>query len=257
MSARPRRLSLLVGLAWLSVMLGACATRVPVPLAAGSGAVDPQAAWARVLRDRVLDDGRIDFVALRRDPGDLDAYVAWVATHGPTTTPQLFPTRAARLAYHINAYNAIAMHRVTTSERRPEDKYRFFLLSSFVIDGRRVSLYALENRVIRPLGDPRVHFALNCMVRGCPRLPREPFDPARLDAQLDREARHFLDEPRNVQVDAPLRVVRLNEILRFYAGDFLAQAPSLVAYVNRYRTEPIPAEYRVRFLPYDWALNQR
>jgi len=255
--AGPHRLGWLVGLAWLAVTLAACATRVPVPAATGPSAGDPQAAWGRVLREHVLDDGRIDFIALRRDSTNLDTYVAWVAAHGPSTTPSLFPTRAARLAYYINAYNAVAMHRVVTSERRPEERYRFFLLSEFVIDGKRASLYALENRVIRPLGDPRVHFALNCMVRGCPYLPQEPFDPMRLDAQLDRETRRFLDEPRNVQVDPPLRVVRLNEILRFYTGDFLAQAPSLVAYVNRYRTESIPAGYQVRFIPYDWTLNQR
>ena len=129
MSARAHRRGWLVGLVWLPLMLGACTTRVPVPVAAGRAAADPQAAWARVLRDHVLDDGRIDFVALRRDTGDLDAYVGWVATHGPSTTPQLFPTPAARLAYYINAYNAVAMHRVTTSHRRPEGRYRFFLLS--------------------------------------------------------------------------------------------------------------------------------
>ena len=257
MRARLPRLRRLIGLGGLIVALAACATRVPVPRAAGAGAAEAGAAWARILRQHVLDDGRIDFVALRRDPADLDAYVAWVAAHGPATTPQLFPTPAARLAYYINAYNAVAMHYVVASERRPAEKYRFFLLREFPIDGRPMSLYALENRLIRPLGDPRVHFALNCMVRGCPRLPREPFDPMKLDAQLDRETRRFLDEPRNVQVDPPLGVVRLNEILRFYTRDFLAQAPSLVAYVNLYRAEPIPAEYRVRFIPYDWTLHQR
>jgi hypothetical protein len=102
-----------------------------------------------------------------------------------------------------------------------------------------------------------VHFALNCMVRGCPRLPREPFDPRRLDAQLDREARRFLNDPRNVQVDPPLEVVRLSSILKFYGEDFLAHAPSLLAYVNRYREEPVPEGYRVEFIPYDWTLAQR
>ena len=247
----------LVGLAWLAATLTACATRAPVPSASGPAAADPPAAWARVLRAHVLDDGRIDFVALRRDSRDLDAYVAWVAANGPATTPPRFSTPAARLAYYINAYNALAMRHVVASERRPVQRYRFFLLSEFMVDGRPVSLYALENRVIRPLGDPRVHFALNCMVRGCPRLPREPFDPLTLDVQLDRETRRFLDEPRNVQVDPPLRVVHLNEIMRFYTADFLAQAPSLLAFVNRYRTEPVPADYDVRFIPYDWTLHQR
>jgi len=244
-------------LAALALGPSACVTLTPPPGVPGPAAGNPPAAWERVLSTRVLDDGRIDFVGLRRDPRDLEIYVAWVATHGPRTTPEDFPTGAARLAYYINAYNALAMYQVVKTSRRPEQRVRFFALTAVVIDGRPTSLYRLENALIRPLGEPRAHFALNCMVRGCPRLPREPFDPARLDAQLDREARHFLNEPRNVLVDPPLRLVRLSSILSFYTEDFLAQAPSLVAYVNRYREELIPEAYAVSFIPYDWTLHQR
>jgi len=246
-----------LALATLAVGLAACATLLQVPSSAGRASDDPQAAWDRVLRGHVLDDGGIDFVGIRRDPEDLEAFVTWVATHGPRATPELFPTEAARLAYYLNAYNALAMYQVVTTPHRPEQRVRFFLLTTVVLDGQRTSLYRLENAVIRPLGDPRVHFALNCMVRGCPRLPREPFDPSRLDAQLEREARHFLNEPRNIQVDPPVGVVRVSSILRFYREDFLAKAPSLVAYANRYRKEPIPEDYAVRFIPYDWILHQR
>ncbi len=250
-SARAAALALGVLLAGVG-----CATIRP-PTVTDSPGRDPQTAWARVLHDSVLADGRIDFVGLRRDPGDLEVYVAWVADHGPRSTPGLFPTRSARLAYYVNAYNALAMYQVVTTERRPAQHLRFFLLSTLRIDGERRSLYTLENRMIRPLGEPRVHFALNCMVRGCPRLPREPFDPAQLDAQLDRETRHFLGEPRNVQVDPALDIVRVSSILRFYRKDFLAAAPSLIAYVNRYRDEKVPERSRVRFIPYDWTLNER
>jgi len=210
-----------------------------------------------VLAEHVDSDGAIDFVGLRERPRDLEAYVAWVAGHGPRSTPALFPTRESRLAYYINAYNALAMYQVVATPRRPEEQVRFFVASRVPIDGRTMSLYALENDVIRPLGEPRVHFALNCMVRGCPRLPRGPFTAGRLDTMLDAETRRFLDDPRHVQVDPPLRTVRLNSILRFYTADFLAAAPSLPAYVNRYRSAPIPEDYRVRFIPYDWTLHQR
>ena len=241
----------------LALGAAACVTLRPPPDSTALAVGDLPAAWERVLRGRVLYDGRIDFVGLRSEPRDLEAYVAWIATHGPRTTPEGFPTDATRLAYYINAYNALAMYQVVETSRRPEQRIRFFALTAVAIDGRHTSLYRLENAVIRPLGEPRVHFALNCMVRGCPRLPREPFDPARLDLQLEREARYFLNEPRNVQVDPPLRLVRLNSILSFYREDFLVQAPSLVAYVNRYREEPIPESYSVSFIPYDWTLQQR
>lgn len=246
----------MLGLLTAALGLAACATlRPPMPTTVAPG--DPEAVWGRVLAEHVDSDGAIDFVGLRERPRDLEVYVAWVAGHGPRSTPALFPTRESRLAYYINAYNALAMYQIVATPRRPEERVRFFVASRVLIDGRTMSLYALENDVIRPLGEPRVHFALNCMVRGCPRLPRAPFTAGRLDTMLDAETRRFLDDPRHVQVDPPLRTVRLNSILRFYTADFLAAAPSLPAYVNRYRSAAIPEDYRVRFIPYDWTLHQR
>src|SRR5258706_10404666 len=149
------------------------------------------------------------------------------------------------------------MYQVVTTPHRPQQRVRFFLLTAVVIDGRRTSLYRLENAVIRPLGDPRVHFTLNCMVRGCPRLPREPFEAGRLDAQLDAAARFFFSEARHVELRPEKKTVRFSEILSFYTKDFLAKAPTLIGYANRYRVEPLPADWKVEFIPYDWTLNRQ
>jgi hypothetical protein len=219
----------------------------------------PYDAWARTLQRAVDEQGRIDFRAVAADPADLGAFVGWIAQVSPAHDPARFPSRADRLAYYLNAYNALAMYAVLYSGRLPQDKIRFFALSGLDVGGATISLYALENDVIRPLGEPRVHFALNCMVRSCPRLPRQPFDAARLDAQLDQAAREFLNQPRNVQVDPAARTVRLSSILKWYAADFLAVQPTLIAFVNRYRdpAQQIPPDYDVAFLPYDWTLNQQ
>ena len=91
----------------------------------------------------------------------------------------------------------------------------------------------------------------------CPRLPREPFAAARLNEQLEREATFFFNESRNVQVDDARRQLRLSEILDFFPADFLASAPSLTAYVNRYRASQVPESYTVVFIPYDWTINRQ
>lgn len=122
------------------------------------------------------------------------------------------------------------------------------------VGGVAMSLYAYENEIIRALGEERVHFALNCMAAGCARLPRTPFRAATLDAELDREARRFFDEPRNVRVDRARRVLLLAEILKFYAEDFLAKAPSLAAYANRYRREKVPEDFAIEYIPHDWTV---
>lgn len=78
-----------------------------------------------------------------------------------------------------------------------------------------------------------------------------------LDRELDAAARSFIEEERNGSVDLVRGYVWLSGIFDFYAADFLNRAPSLIAYVNRYRAEPMPSDFRVRFFDYDWTVNAR
>jgi hypothetical protein len=243
----------------ICLLFAACATRVPPPRLEGMTALnaDPAAAWSRVLQQHVDADGRIDFRAIASDSRDLDTYVAWLAENDPERRPELFQTRADRIAFGIDSYNALAMYNAIHAGVLPVETAKFFYFRELKLGGRWISLYAYENDVIRPLGDERVHFALNCMVRACPRLPQQPFRPETLDQQLDAAAREFFNKPLHVQVDDGKRIVRLSQILEFYTDDFLAKAPSLIAYINRWRTPAIPTDYKVEFIPYDWTLNQR
>lgn len=233
-------------------------------VSAAPGAVDHLTDWATVLEQYVDAEGRTDFVALSHNRAPLDNFVAWLANHGPRTTPQAYTSSNAILAYHINAYNALAMHGVL--ERGiPENFSSFFKRASFfrfreiIVDGMETNLYDYENDIIRPLGDPRVHFVLNCMVRDCPRLPREPLREATLDADLERLTREFLNSPKYVRPDPAKRAVAVSAILDFYTRDFVAsgRADDLLPYINRYRDTALPADYRVRFLDYDWRINQQ
>lgn len=247
------------------LLLSACASLVPAPTVAPASTVaqdtEPRESWARVLNRFVDQQGRIDFAGLSHDRMDLDRYVAWINHIGPNSRPELFPSRASVLAYHLNAYNALAMHAIL-DDGVPESlaglkKLSFFVFKHVTVGGQSLSLRAYENDVIRPLGEPRVHFALNCMAVGCPRLPRQPFSAEQLEAQLEQETRYFFSEARNVRVDETARTVYLSEILDFYSKDFLSSAESLPAYVNRYRITPVPEGYSVKFIPYDWTVNRR
>ena len=241
---------------------GCIATMVPPPVTGEPTPMRPPLdAWARVLKTHVDEQGRMDFVGLSRNRTDLDRYVSWVYDNSPNNRPDMFRTPEQVLAYHLNAYNALALYNVLETGI-PEmnggfARRNFFKLREMFVGGQLLSLYAYENDVIRKLGEPRVHFALNCISVGCPRLPREPFAAEKLEQQLEREARRFLTEERNVRVDAEDRTVYLSEILDFYREDFLAVAPSLLSYVNRYHTPPVPEDYEVEFTPYDWTINRQ
>jgi len=219
--------------------------------------------WQAVLTAYVDDSGRTDFAALAKAPAKLESYVQAVADYGPATDPGGFDSQAAVLAYHANTYNALAMHGVI-NEGIPEDFDSFFKRAGFFkfrdvqIDGQKTNLYDYENKVIRPLNEPRMHFVLNCMVRDCPRLPQEAFLPASMEQQLEDAAREFINSDKYVRVDDGKKLIEVSAIFDFYTKDFVpsGKALDLPDYMNPYRNEPLPAGYKVKYLDYDWTINQ-
>ena len=105
------------------------------------------------------------------------------------TDPQrVFSSADERLAHHINAYNAMAMFAVLENDIHHTNtgltKVKFFFLQRYRIANSKKSLYKYEKE-IRALGDPRIHFALNCMSISCPILPQVPFAASSLNKVLD------------------------------------------------------------------------
>jgi hypothetical protein len=231
--------------------------------------------WNLALSTFVDDRGTVDYAALARAPQALDRFLAAVERTSPDSEPALFPARNDQLAYYLNAYNAWVFRGVLA--RGPEtvsvwkgglvSGYSFFVGMDIVLGGVKTNLKKLEDKTLRArFADPRIHAALNCASRGCPRLPRKAFEPATLDAELDAAMREFVSEERNVTVDTAGRRVTLSKIFDWFEGDFLAfekkqgnADPSLVDYVNRYRAADaqVPRDLRVRFTEYDKSLNGR
>ncbi len=242
--------------------------------------------FTRLLSRFVNDQGRVDYTALQNDARDLERYYLLLSTYSPDSHPDLFPTAQSKLAYWLNAYNAAVIKTVLTyypissvGDIRPPllffflpHKSGFFLFQRVTFGGETTSLYFLEHRVIRTrFADPRIHFALNCASGGCPRLPRQAFTAEQVDEQLDHEARRFLAEERNLVIDHENKIVSLSSIFQWYESDFLTwlqhQFPGRKAtlldyvalYVSAEKAEELQraASYAVRFLPYDWRLNDQ
>ncbi len=222
------------------------------------------AAWSRTLERFVDDQGRTDFKSLAGQTEDLRTVVNYIESTSPASNPEQFASEEAVLAYHINAYNALAMYGVI-DEGIPEGFNSFFKRAGFfkfrkvVIGNKKTSLYDYENKVIRPLDEPRAHFALNCMVRDCPRLPREVFLANTLDQQLQVLTKEFFSKQKHFRVDGDKKVVYVSSILDFYTKDFVSsgKAADLSSYINEYLEQPIPEDYKIKFIDYDWTINQQ
>ncbi len=211
--------------------------------------------WRDVLMRFVDERGRVDDAALAGQRSALDRFVARLALSGPETTPESFPTKQDRVAYYLNACNALVIfsdleHPGLESDN--DSKIDFFYLTCFQLDGAEVNLYELENDIVRPrFRRPEVHIALNCVSISCPELPREPFTGALLDAQPAARATRFLHARSNVTTEDGALV--LSEIFDWFAEDFVPDAPTwIAAQAPDLRLSPgLPVTFR----PWNWGLN--
>jgi len=260
-------------MAWRTLAV-ALVTLTFVDGAARAGVEDPAADWNQVLGRFVDGRGFVDYAGLAAARAPLDRYVAWLATTSPDSAPALFPAPQDRLAYWLNAYNALVIRGVLERGIDTPSVWGdglfgigFFTARSWTLGGSRISLKKLEDDVVRGrFHDPRVHAALNCASVGCPRLPQRAFEGATLDAELDAAMRTFVGETRNCTVDRGRGVVVLSKIFDWFGDDFVdyeraqgTPAPTVVDYVNRYRSldDQVPPGLRVEFRPYDKRLNRQ
>lgn len=243
-----------------ATLAAACTVYVKPPFTGESTPLHPpEDAWARVLKQHVDAQGRVNFRALAQDRADLDRYVVWVVERNPDAWASLFPTPAHVVAHHLNAYNALAIYNLLDmgapeslsllARRAYLDKRKQF------IGGQPLSLVEYRERIVRGAGDPRVLFALDSVLGGDPRMPREPFRAATLEAQLDRAARGFFADPRNLAVDARHHTIRFAALMNLHEAEFLRVAPSLPDYASRFLDAPLPRDYAVEFTAFDWTVR--
>lgn len=247
------------------VFLVGCVTTHKTPdEQVGAECGTPDACWAEVLKKHVNSKGQVNFSGIDKDSAALKVYVNYIARVSPFNTPEQFSDPKEKLAYFINSYNALAMWGVLVNDiPKGFDSFfkrlSFFKLNEYNIGGSYISLYDYENDFIRKVGDPRIHFALNCMSVGCPRLPQEIFSAENLDESLTAAAVEFFGSPLYLRIAHNEKTVYVSEILDFFTDDFVNpnQSPNLIEYINKYGPEKIPADYALKFIPYDWTVNKQ
>ncbi len=239
-----------------------------LPPAELSAATDMHAPFDGLLH-AFVQDGKVDYRCFQTYEAALDDYLA---TLGRTDPDAL--SRDAALAFWINAYNSFTIKLILSRYpriRSIKDIPRRWDRQDWVVGGRRRSLNDIEHKILRRVFvEPRIHFAIVCASASCPTLASEAYVAERLDEQLDRASRDFVADPsRGVRVEVELRGpdggrarVYLSAIFKWFREDFEARNGSLIDFILPY----LPPEDRavlerrrndvsIRFLPYDWSLN--
>jgi hypothetical protein len=245
-----------------------------LPINASDKKTFDHSVFHNVLQKYVNENGYVDYTSLKNNRGDLDSYVEALGRTSPINSPSLFPDKNSKLAYWINAYNAFTLRGVidnypTKSVRDIHALYGFFWRIKFNAGGKKMSLRALENEIIRKFNEPRIHFAIVCASEGCPRLSREAYIGENLESQLEAQAKKFINEERNVKFDTKANSIQMSKIFDWFAEDFLVAFPGekdkkkvteyLKPYLNsssRQNLQQLNVS-KIEYIEYDWRINDQ
>ena len=218
-------------------------------------------AYAGLLHDHVHageKDGvhvnLVDYPAWRADP----RWPALLASLRDFDAARL-RGRNDKLAFWINAYNILAIRMVLDHAPLSSIRDAGSLFSPVwskpagVVAGKMRTLHEIEHEILRGMGEPRIHFAIVCASVSCPDLRREPYRAAMLEAQLNNQAKNFLNTPGK-GLNIGDNGIYLSKIFDWFADDFAASG-GITAFISRYRKLPDTPTRRISFLNYNWSLN--
>lgn len=238
------------------------------------------AAYGALLRD-VVREPRVDYQRLKDASQTLAAVEASFAA-----VPAAGVTRWSRdqqMAFWINAYNLFTLRAIVNHypikgswmSLGPRNSIRqidgVWTELRWSVAGRSLTLDDIEHKILRPeFKEPLVHFAVNCASSSCPILASTPYRASDLPSRLEAAAKRYLASPHGLSVAGT--TVSVSSIFKWYGGDFVerfeSKGPSNGSAVHRavlgvvatygpeaHRATAMGGRARVRFLDYDWSLN--
>lgn len=164
-----------------------------------------------------------------------------------------------KIAFWINAYNLLTIDLIIKQNERDSIKNTGSLLSSpwkshhWMIGGKDYTLDAIENDILRKMGDPRIHAAINCASLSCPDLRNEAYSAEKLAAQLDEQMRKFLqNDTKGLRIKGS--ELTISKIFDWFADDFKAKN-GVVAFIRTYSPQVPENAVVAGYFDYNWKLN--
>ena len=232
-----------------------------------SSATVDHSAFDRLLGSYVDDSGFVNYRAWKsRDEETLRNYLQSLNK----VRPDLL-ARSEELAFWINAYNALTIQGILEFYPIQSIKDKVNRILGFniwddypmTVNGKAYSLNDIEHKILRKMGEPRIHFAIVCASLGCPKLRNQAYTGRNLHAQLEDQASYFFAQRRNFWIDRGGKTVYLSSILDWFGEDFGGSNRSKLDFASKYLSEAKDREFlrsgelKVKYLDYDWALNEQ
>jgi len=168
-----------------------------------------------------------------------------------------FTNPKEKISFWINAYNILAVKTVVEHQdiKSIKDVGAWYApvwkKTAGMVAGKALSLNDIENNVLRPMGEPRIHVAIVCASVSCPDLRPEAYQASKLDAQLNEQAANFLS---NQGKGARLNQgeLELSPIFKWFGDDF-DKVGGVISFIHQHSA--IKNNTVDAYFDYDWSLN--
>lgn len=230
----------------------------------------------QVLSQYVNEAGAVDYEGIKKNPTSLDLYLSQLDLIDPLTISS-WP-REEVLALWLNAFHAgvikmiVDHYPVKTIQDIPSVWDQTFVR----IGGLSYALNAIrQGSLIGTFRDEKIHTALACSAKSCPRMPQEAYTGPRVEGQLFLATRNFVNQKDYVDINPAKKSVHVSKIFYWYGKDFQLdfgtvenqknfspEEYAVLSFISHY-LEDVDAvrfleegEYKVKYLPFDWSLNE-
>lgn len=219
------------------------------------------AGFDALLKKYVDDKGLVDYAAFKKN--DEKALRHCVDAFAKVKASALAPS--ARKAYWVNVYNAVTLQAMleffplaSIKDKVSNIPGLYNVWDDYRFGPEKLSLNHIEHKILRPMGDPRIHAAIVCASKGCPILRAEAYTADRLSEQLDDNVRRWLKDPkRGLKVSGGK--VGLSKIFSWFGDDFAKSKQARLAWIAKYVDAKTAALLKgspaTTELDWDWSLN--
>ena len=228
------------------------------------------ALWDALLNKYVDDDGMVDYQAFKKSTVDtkkLDRYLIILSA----ADERVQASRDARLAFWINAYNAVTIRGIlreypTSSIRNHTARlfgYNIWSDLKLYVGGKAISLEEIEHERLRKMNEPRIHFAIVCASMSCPRLLSNAYQIQTIEQQLEANSKDFFRRKQNFRYDQNGKRFYLSSILNWFDEDFGDSQAEILKTISKWlpsQSAKVAAKaggVGVRYIEYDWSLNEQ
>ena len=235
---------------------GASSTEAPL-------AANRYAAFDKLLKTYVNADGMVDYAGWKKtDEAALRGVVKALASVDASALKG-----NEKKAYWINAYNAVTLqamlefHPVKSILKVTKGGKPYDVFKKYPFGPKRVTLDHMEHKILRKVGDPRIHAAIVCASKGCPPLHNRAYLPRTLDAQLDANVKTWFKSPtRGLKLSGD--TAHVSEIFNWFGVDFgktkQAHLDWIAKYVDAKTAKKLKSgDLSVKYIKWDWSANKQ